>query len=400
MKILVINCGSSSLRYQLIDMDGEKVLAKGKCDKIGIAGSFIEYKCETKNIYKEDLCEIKNHHDAMKLLVAKLTDKEIGAIDNINEIGATGHRIVSGGEKLKESVIVTDDVIDEIERCIDLAPLHNPGHLMGIRACKEILPGVPMVTVFDTAFHQTMPKEAYLYPLPYEYYEKYRVRKYGAHGTSHRYVTEKVAEILGKNKEDLNIISCHLGNGASMCAIKGGKSVDTSMGLTPLEGLMMGTRTGDMDPAVAKFIIDHEHISIDEYNDIINKKSGLLGISGSSQDIRELRILRDNGNERAKLAIDMQAYRVKKYIGNYLAVLGHVDVITFEGGIGENNPEIVHQILEGLEEIGIVVDKSIDFVRGKEQEMSSADSKIKIYVIPTNEELMIARDTLNLVKDI
>ncbi len=397
MKILVINCGSSSLKYQLMDMEGEKVLAKGKCDKIGLNGSFIEYKCSEKNVHTEELVELKDHNDAMKVLVAKLLDKEVGAIENISEIGATGHRIVSGGEKIKESVVVDEEVIAEIEKCIDLAPLHNPGHLMGIRACNEILPGVPMVAVFDTAFHQTMPREAYLYPLPYEYYEKYKVRKYGAHGTSHRYVTDRAAALMGKDKEELNIISCHLGNGASMCAIKNGKSIDTSMGLTPLEGLMMGTRSGDMDPAIAKYIMDHENISVDEYNNIINKKSGLLGISGKSSDIRELKELRDAGDEMAKLALDMQVYRVKKYIGSYMAVLGHVDVITFEGGIGEYNDDLVFQILEGLEELGIKADPTVEYIRGAEQEISAKDSKIKIFKIPTDEELMIARDTLELV---
>lgn len=400
MKILVINCGSSSLRYQLIDMNGEKVLAKGKCDKIGLPGSFMEYESSLKDIDIEEKIEMKNHSDAMKKVIETLTDEKLGAIHDINEISAIGHRIVSGGEKLKESMLVTDEVIDEIERCVDLAPLHNPGHLMGIRACREILPSVPMVVVFDTAFHQTMPKEAYLYPLPYEYYEKYRVRKYGAHGTSHRYVTLKAAEILGKNLEDLNIISCHLGNGASMCAVKNGKSIDTSMGLTPLEGLMMGTRTGDMDPAIAKFLVNHENISIDEYNEIINKKSGLLGISGITSDVRELKKLRNEGNERARLALDMQMYRIKKYIGSYLAVLGHVDAITFEGGIGENNLDLIYQVLDGLEQLGIVADKSIGYTKGKVQDLTGKGSKIKILKIPTDEELMIARDTLNIVKSI
>lgn len=398
MKILVINCGSSSLRYQLIDMDNEKILAKGKCDKIGLAGSFIEYECPTKNIDLEELVDIKNHNDAMGLVIEKLTNDKIGAIDNIRKIGATGHRVVSGGEKLKESTLVTDEVIDEIEKCIDLAPLHNPGHLMGIRACKEILPDVPMVVVFDTAFHQTMPKEAFLYPLPYEYYEKHRVRKYGAHGISHRYITLKTAEVLEKDINEINIISCHLGNGASICAIKNGESIDTSMGLTPLEGLMMGTRTGDIDPAIAKYILDHENITIDEFNEIINKKSGLLGISGITSDFRELKRLKDEGNQKAKLALDMQMYRIKKYIGSYLAILGRVDAITFEGGIGENNIDIIYQILEGMEELGIVINKKVTHKKGEIQDLTGLNSKTKILKIPTNEELMIARDTLEIVK--
>ena len=399
MKILVINCGSSSLRFQLIDMTNEEVLAKGKCDKIKLDGAFIEYACKEKNAKIKDLVYQKDHNDSMKLVIEYLTNPTIGAVKDISEIGAVGHRIVSGGEKFTKSTLVTKDVIEEIEKCIDLAPLHNPGHLMGIRACAEVLPNVPMVTVFDTAFHQTMPSQAYLYGLPYKYYEKYKIRKYGAHGTSHRYVTQRAADMLGKSPEELNIISCHLGNGASLCAIKNGESVDTSMGLTPLEGLIMGTRTGDMDPAIAKYIMKHENISIDEYDEIINKKSGLLGISGLTSDVRELRELRDEGNKMALLALEMQAYRVKKYIGSYLAVLGHTDAITFEGGIAEHNPELTYLMAGGLEELGIKLDPNKINYECEEQIISTEDSKIKVLVIPTDEELMIARDTLKLVEN-
>lgn len=402
MKILVINCGSSSLKFQLINMENEQVLAKGRCDKIGDSSAFIEYK-GIKMTEKMKIDKVMADHSiALQEVIDLLVDKEIGAIKDISEITATGHRIVSGGERLKESVIVTDDVIEEIKRCIDLAPLHNPGHLMGIMGCKKVLPNIPMVTVFDTAYHQTMPEYAYLYGLPYEYYEKFKVRKYGAHGTSHRYVCERAAEMLGIPQEKLNIISCHLGNGASVCAIKNGKSVDTSMGLTPLEGLMMGTRTGDMDPAIAKFLIDHTGMTIEEYNEMINKKSGLLGVSGLSNDVRELRILRDQGNKKAELALEMQTYRIKKYIASYFPVLGRVDAITIEGGIGEHNPDVVWQILEGFENFGIVLDDTkADFeFNPRELVLTKPESSIQVLLIPTDEEFMIAKDTMKLINEI
>lgn len=399
MKVLVINCGSSSLRFQLMDMEDERVMAKGKCDKIGLSGSFIEYKCPSKNIESQKSVAIKDHGEAMRILIEEITHPETGAIKDISEIGATGHRIVHGGENFTQSVIVDDYVIKEIEKCTDLSPLHNPGHIMGIKACQKILPGVPMVTVFDTAFHQTMPKEAYLYALPYKYYEKYKIRRYGFHGTSHRYVTERASDMLNIAKENLNIISCHLGNGASVCAIKNGNSIDTSMGLTPLEGLIMGTRTGDMDPAIAKYIIEHEKITVDEYNEIINKKSGLLGITEKTSDFREIKEDMGRGDERAKLAFEMQAYRIKKYIGSYMVALGHVDAITFEGGIGENNPTMTAAILDGLDELGIVLDPSKADYNCTETVISSDASKIKVLIIPTNEELMIARDTMKLISN-
>ena len=398
MKVLVINCGSSSLKYQIIDMTDESVIAKGKCDKINLEGSFIQYKCPAKNVSFEKEVPMKNHSEAIKILIAELTNEEYGAVKDVSEISAVGHRLVHGGELFSESVIITEEVIAAVESCNDLAPLHNPANIVGVRACQELMPNVPMVAVFDTAFHQTMPKEAYLYGLPYEYYEKYKVRRYGFHGTSHRYVTLRAAEILGKKPEELNIISCHLGNGASICAIKNGKSVDTSMGLTPLEGLTMGTRSGDIDPAIIKFIMDHEGLDINQMNDVINKKSGLLGISGSTSDVRDLKEIRDNGDEMAALALRIFAYRVKKYIGSYLAALGHVDLITFEGGIGEFNQDVVAMSVRDLEDLGIKYDESKIDTFGKEEVISTPDSKIKMMVIPTNEELMIARDAVELIK--
>ena len=398
MKVLVINCGSSSLKYQIIDMTDESVIAKGKCDKINLDGSFIQYKCPEKNVSFEKEVPMKDHSQAIKVLIDEITNSEYGAIKDVSEISAVGHRVVHGGELFSESVVITEEVIDAVEKCNDLAPLHNPANIIGIRACQELMPNVPMVAVFDTAFHQTMPKEAYLYGLPYEYYEKYKVRRYGFHGTSHRYVTLRAAEILGKKPEELNIISCHLGNGASICAIKNGKSIDTSMGLTPLEGLVMGTRSGDIDPAIIKFIMDHEHIDINQMNDVINKKSGLLGISGTTSDVRDLKEIRDNGDEMAALAIRIFAYHARKYIGSYMAVLGHVDLITFEGGIGEFNQDVVEMIVEGLEDLGIKYDMSKKETFGKEEVISLPDSKIKMMVIPTNEELMIARDAVSLIK--
>jgi len=398
MKVLVINCGSSSLKYQIIDMTDESVIAKGKCDKINLDGSFIQYKCPVKDVSFEKEVPMKNHSEAIKVLIDELTNSEYGAVKDISEISAVGHRVVHGGELFAESVIITEEVIAAVEKCNDLAPLHNPANIVGIRACQELMPNVPMVAVFDTAFHQTMPKEAYLYGLPYEYYEKYKVRRYGFHGTSHRYVNLRAAEILGKKPEEMNMISCHLGNGASLCAIKNGKSIDTSMGLTPLEGLTMGTRSGDIDPAIIKFIMDHEDLSINEVNDIINKKSGLLGISGSTSDVRDLKEIRDGGDEMAALALRIFAYRTKKYIGSYMAALGNVDLITFEGGIGEFNQDVVAMIVRDLEGLGIKYDESKIDTFAKEEIISTPDSKVKMMVIPTNEELMIARDAMELIK--
>ena len=398
MKVLVINCGSSSLKYQIIDMTDESVIAKGKCDKINLEGSFIQYKCPMKDVSFEKEVPMKNHSEAIKVLIDELTNPEYGAVKDVSEISAVGHRIVHGGELFSESVIITEEVIAAVESCNDLAPLHNPANIVGVRACQELMPNVPMVAVFDTAFHQTMPEEAYLYGLPYEYYEKYKVRRYGFHGTSHRYVTLRAAEILGKKPEEINMISCHLGNGASICAIKNGKSIDTSMGLTPLEGLVMGTRCGDIDPAILKFVMDHEGLDINQMNDIINKKSGLLGISGSTSDVRDLKEIRDGGDEMAALALRIFAYRTKKYIGSYMAALGNVDLITFEGGIGEFNQDVVAMAVRDLEGIGIKYDESKIDSFGKEEVISTPDSKIMMMVIPTNEELMIARDAVDLIK--
>lgn len=398
MKVLVINCGSSSLKYQIIDMTDESVIAKGKCDKINLDGSFIQYKCPAKNVSFEKEVPMKDHSEAIAVLISELTNPEYGAIKDVSEISAVGHRLVHGGELFSESVIITEEVIAAVESCNDLAPLHNPANIVGVRACQELMPNVPMVAVFDTAFHQTMPVEAYLYGLPYEYYEKYKVRRYGFHGTSHRYVTLRAAEILGKKPEEMNMISCHLGNGASICAIKNGKSIDTSMGLTPLEGLVMGTRSGDIDPAIIKFIMEHENLDINEMNDVINKKSGLLGISGTTSDVRDLKEIRDNGDKMADLAIRIFAYHARKYIGSYMAALGKVDLITFEGGIGEFNQDVVAMIVRGLEDLGIKYDESKIDTFGKEEVISTEDSKIKMMVIPTNEELMIARDAMSLIK--
>jgi len=400
MKILVVNCGSSSLKYQLIDMENEQVLAKGKCDRIGLEAGigmpFIEYTRGKDSKITEEL-ELPNHTVAFKKVVEYLTDKEVGAISSLEEINAIGHRIVHGGPSFTKTVLVTDEVMEEYQKSIAYAPLHNPAHLQGINACKEIMPNIPNALVFDTAFHQTMPEHAYLYGIPYEYYEKYAIRRYGAHGTSHKYIAQKTAELLGKNKEDLNIISCHLGNGSSICAIEKGKCVETSMGLTPLEGLIMGTRSGDLDPAVLEFIMERENISINEMLNILNKKSGLLGITGSTSDIRDLKELCKQGNRRAELALDMLCHRIRKYIGAYMAVLGHVDVITFEGGIGEHNPDILEKCVSGLEEFGIKFDNSHIDDEMYEGVTSTPDSRIKMIIIPTNEELMIAKETMELL---
>ncbi|NLY77363.1 MAG: acetate kinase [Tissierellia bacterium] len=397
MNVLVINCGSSSLKYQLIDMKNEEVLAKGLVERIGIEGSRIKHTATGKDqVIIEDT--IQDHRRGLELVLNALVDKEYGVIDSLEDIEAVGHRVVHGGEEFSDSVIIDDKVMEAIEACVELAPLHNPPNIIGIEACKELMPNVPMVAVFDTAFHQTIPAENYIYPLPYEYYEKYGIRKYGFHGTSHKYVTLKAAEMLGKSVEELNIITCHLGNGSSVCAIKGGKSVDTSMGFTPLEGLAMGTRCGDIDPAIIPFIMEKENLSFQEVNNLLNKKSGVLGISGLSSDFRDLEDAATNGDERAELALKVFCNRVKEYIGAYSAVLCNVDALVFTAGIGENSSTIREKICEGLECINIRLDIELNKVRGKEAIVSSEDSQVKVLVIPTNEELMIARDTVNLVR--
>lgn len=401
MKVLVVNCGSSSLKYQLINMDNDEVLAAGRCDRIGtkdagIGKPFIEYKKDGKKERKE--VELPTHTVAFETVLKVLTDKEIGVIKDISEIDAIGHRIVNGGPNFKDSVIVTPEVMEEYNKCIEYAPLHNPAHLQGIKACMELMPEVPEVLVFDTSFHKTIPEKAYLYAIPYEYYTKYAIKRYGAHGISHQFISKAAAEKLGKKPEEINIISCHLGNGASLAAIKNGKCVDTTMGLTPLEGLAMGTRSGDIDPAVLQFIMKKENLSIDEMLTILNKKSGLLGITGTTGDVRDLKELRANGDEKAKLALEIFTYRVRKYIGAYMAVLGHVDAIIFEGGIGEHNLDTVYEIVEGLEELGLKFDKTNIEDECYEGIVSLPDSKIPMYVIPTNEELEIAKETMKLVK--
>lgn len=400
MKILVVNCGSSSLKYQLIEMENEEVLASGKCDRIGVKGiesPFVEYKGKDGKKYTKEL-DLPNHTVAFEEVVKYLLDPEIGAISDLSEINGIGHRIVNGGPKLSQSMLVTDEVMQEFNNAIEYAPLHNPAHLQGINACKKIMPNIPQVLVFDTSFHTTIPDEAALYAIPYEYYEKYGIKRYGAHGTSHKYITKQAAKVLGKNKEDINIISCHLGNGASIAAVKNGKCVDTTMGLTPLEGLVMGTRSGDLDPAVLEFVMKKENLSIDEMMTVLNKKSGLFGISEITGDIRDLKGLIAEGNDKAKLAVDMFAYRVKKYIGSYMAVLGHVDAIIFEGGIGEHNPDVLSKCVSGLEELGIKYDDSHNSDEMYEGVVSTPDSKIKMYIIPTNEELEIAEETMEIVK--
>ena len=396
MKVLVVNCGSSSIKYQLINMENEEVMAKGYLEKIGLLDSFLTHKVNGEKYRIEKV--ITNHEEGIKLVLDQLLDENYGVIKDLKEIDAVGHRVVHGGEKFSDSVIITDEVIDAMKECIPLAPLHNPAGITGIEACKKVLPNVPMVGVFDTAFHQTIPKEAYIYAIPYEYYEKYRIRKYGFHGTSHKFVSRRVAELMGKPVEDLKIITCHLGQGGSLCAVKGGKSVDTSMGLTPLAGIPMGTRCGDIDPSIVTFLMKQENLTPDEMDTILNKKSGKLGISGVSFDDRDIEKAAAEGNQRAKLAIDTFAYQVLGFIGRYAAQMNGVDVITFAGGVGENGPEVRSKICNSLEFLGVKIDEEKNKVRGKECEISTPDSKVKVYVVPTDEELMIARDTMNLVK--
>ncbi len=398
MNILVINCGSSSLKYQLIDSDSEKVLAKGLCDRIGIDGSAISHQKDGGEKVTTEV-DMPDHTAAVKFVIEKLTDPEVGVVKSLSEIDAVGHRIVHGGEKFAGSVVLTEEVMQAIEECNDLAPLHNPANLIGIRSCEEIMPGVPMVGVFDTAFHQTMPPKAYLYGLPYGYYEKHKVRRYGFHGTSHDFVSKRAAEILGKNVEDLKIIVCHLGNGASISAVKNGQSVDTSMGLTPLEGLIMGTRSGDLDPAIVTFIAEKEGISTQEVINICNKKSGVLGLSaGFSSDFRDLAQAAEDGNGQAEVALETYAYRVGKYIGAYAAAMNGVDVIAFTAGAGENNAQVRALVGQYIGFLGTNIDPEKNKVRGEEVILSDEGSKVVTMIVPTNEELAIARETLRLVK--
>ncbi len=396
MKVLVINCGSSSLKFQLIDSDTEEVLAKGLCERIGIDGGMVTYQPEGKDKIKKQ-ADMPDHTEAVKLVIESLIDKENGVISSLDEIGAVGHRIVHGGESFSSATIIDEKVIKAIEECNDLAPLHNPANLIGIRSCQKIMPNVPMVAVFDTAFHQTMPKKAYLYGIPYEYYEKYKVRRYGFHGTSHEYVSKRAAEFLGRDLNDFKVIVCHLGNGASISAVKNGKCVDTSMGLTPLEGLFMGTRSGNLDPAILQFISNKEKLTIDEMLNILNKKSGVLGMSGVSSDFRDLGEAAHEGNEQAKTTLEAYSYRVAKYIGSYAAAMNGVDAIVFTAGVGENNIEVRQMIGEYLGYLGTGVDKDKNNIRGEEAVISPDGAKVSVLVIPTNEELAIARETVKLV---
>ncbi len=398
MKVLVLNCGSSSLKYQLIDMENEAVLCKGLVERIGIDGSILTQKkdgVEGKYVKEQPM---KDHQDAIKLVLEGVLDATYGGVKEMAEINAVGHRVVHGGEKFASSVVITDEVIEAIKSCNDLAPLHNPANLMGIDAIKAVLPGVPNVAVFDTAFHQTMPASSYLYGLPYRLYEQYGVRRYGFHGTSHKYVSERAAAMLGKDIADLKIITCHLGNGASIAAVDGGKVVDTTMGLTPLEGLIMGTRCGDIDPAIIPFVMKKENLDADGVDKLMNKESGVYGMTGISSDFRDIGDAAAKGDQKAINALDAYHKKVKKYIGAYAAEMNGVDAIVFTAGLGENGIEDRLAIASDLEVLGIKMDAEANKVRGEETVISAADSKVKVLLIPTNEELMIARDTLELVK--
>lgn len=396
MKVLVINCGSSSLKYQLIDSDTENVLAKGLCERIGINGSCISYTkagCDKEQNEKD----MPTHNQAIQYVIEALTNDKTGVISDLSEVGAVGHRVVHGGEYFASSVIITDEVLKKIAECNDLAPLHNPANIIGIKACMEAMPGTPNVAVFDTAFHQTMPKDAYLYAIPYKYYENYKIRRYGFHGTSHSYVSKRAAQILDKPYSELKTIVCHLGNGASICAIKNGESVDTSMGLTPIAGVVMGTRSGDIDQEIVKYIAEKEEKSVSEVMNILNKESGVLGLSGVSSDFRDITAAIDAGNERAKDALDVFAHSVIKYIGAYAAVMNGVDCIAFTAGVGENTPIVRKLICDSLGYLGISLDETANQVRGEEQIISTPDSKVTVISIPTNEELAIARETMQLL---
>jgi acetate kinase len=395
MKILIVNAGSSSLKYQLIDMENESTIAKGLIERIGIEGSKLTQTVNGEKFVVEEPME--SHVEASKYMLKALTDSEHGVVSNMDEIGAVGHRVLHGGEKFTASVIIDEDVMEAIKENIPLGPLHNPANLMGIRACKEVMPNTPMVAVFDTAFHQTMPPKAYLYGVPMDYYKRLHVRRYGFHGTSHRYVSARAAEFLGEDVEKLRIITCHLGNGSSVCAVYHGKCIDTSMGITPLEGLIMGTRSGSLDPAVLQYIMNNDGIDINEMLEILNKKSGLLGISGISSDMRDVDNAAAQGNENALIAQQMLDMGVKKYIGAYAAAMGGVDVIVFTAGIGENGIELRERVMNDMEFLGAKIDREKNKVKGKEADISAKDSKVKVLVIPTNEELVIARDTLELV---
>jgi acetate kinase len=396
MKVLVLNCGSSSLKYQLIDMETENVMAKGLCERIGIEGSRLKHQPEGKDaVIFDDYQE--NHAVSVKMVLDALTHPEYGVVKSMKEINAVGHRVVHGGEYFAGSVIITDEVKAALEKCCDLAPLHNPANLIGIAACEEIMPGVPQVGVFDTAFHQTMPERAYLYALPYEYYEKYKVRRYGFHGTSHRFVSEEVCKMMDRPYDQTKVITCHLGNGGSVCAVRNGKSIDTTMGFTPLEGLVMGTRAGDVDVAAVTYLMKKEGLSADEMDNILNKKSGVLGLSGVSSDFRDIEEAAEAGNGRAETALDVFAYKVAKRIGAYASAMNGVDAIVFTAGLGENSGATRRAICDYLGWMGVHIDSYNNSLRGKAIEISATDSRVRVYVIPTNEELVIARDTKELL---
>ena len=395
MNVLVINCGSSSLKYQLINSDTEDVLAKGLCERIGIDGRLVYQKAGCDKEITE--AAMPTHKEAIQMVLDALVNDKTGAIKSLSEVNAVGHRIVHGGEKFASSVVITDEVLEAVAQCNDLAPLHNPANLIGINACKELMPGVPMVAVFDTAFHQTMPEKAYLYGLPYEYYENYKVRRYGFHGTSHSFVSKETARVLGMDLKNSKIIVCHLGNGASISAVKDGKCVDTSMGLTPLEGLVMGTRSGDIDPAIMEYIAKKEDLDIAGVMNVLNKKSGLEGISGLSSDFRDLTAGAKEGNKRAIAAIEVFCYRVAKYVGSYVAAMNGVDAIAFTAGIGENVGLVREKVCSYLGYLGITLDAEANAKSGDNCVISAADSKVKVAVIPTNEELAICRETVALV---
>ena len=398
MKVLVINAGSSSLKYQLIDMDTTEVMAKGLCERIGIDGKLTHQGNKVEEKYKADIA-MPTHSDAIKAVIDILLDKEWGVISDMSEIDAVGHRVVHGGEFFADSVLITDKVIKAIEECIPLAPLHNPPNLIGINACKEVMGDVPMVAVFDTAFHQSMPSKSYMYAVPYEYYQKYKIRRYGFHGTSHKYVSQQAAEMLGRPLESLKLITCHLGNGSSIAAIDGGKSVDTSMGFTPIDGLPMGTRCGNIDPSIIEFLAENENMTAAQVINVLNKKSGMLGISGVSSDFRDLDTAIAEGNNRAALAKDMFNLSVKKIIGSYIAEMGGVDAIIFTAGVGENDRSVRWDVCEHMEYLGVKIDPEKNKYRGKQMDISIDYARVRVLVIPTNEELVIAQDTERLVKE-
>ena len=397
MKILVLNCGSSSIKYALYNMDDKSVMTSGGAERVGLDGAFVKVKMPNGE-KKQIMHDIPEHTEGVKFIFSLLTDPEIGVIKDLKEIDAVGHRMVHGGEKFNKSVVLTDEVLKTFEECIDLAPLHNPANLKGVKAVSELMPGLPQVGVFDTAFHQTMPAHSYLYAIPYELYEKYGVRRYGFHGTSHRYVSQRVCEFLGVNPADKKVITCHIGNGGSIAAVDGGKCVDTSMGLTPLEGLMMGTRSGDIDGGAITFLEKKLGLDADGMSNLLNKKSGVLGISGISSDMREIDTAVEQGNERAKIALDMYNYRIKKYVGAYAAAMGGCDIIVFTAGVGENQSSMREQVCADMEYMGVKLDvEKNKTVRGEEAVISAPDSKVTVCVIPTDEELMIATDTMNLL---